>query len=180
MTPHFLADQNKTRLLLVFGFTVLLAACFQWYRGGFEQMATAEAKGKPVLNDALFVGVRKVKPAEVRQVLPESAVRPTLLVFSSRFCHDCQRLAPVLTRLTRQYPGVTYRKLDITEDQQKAPAILRAFKPVSVPLMVFIAPGGEIQNVLYNFQSPEVLAEALKTLEGASLSSPSPVKKVSR
>lgn len=181
MTPHFIANQNKTRLLLVFGFTVMLAACFQGYRGGFEHMATAEAKGKLTLNEALFVGLRKVKPAEVRQVLPESAVRPTLLVFSSRFCHDCKRLAPVLTRLSSQHPKVAYRKLDINEDQQKAPAIFRAFKPVSVPLIVFITPGGQIQNVLYNYQTPQVINNALSALETASLSAPPPpVKKASR
>ncbi len=180
MTPHFKANHHKTRLILVFGFTLLIAVCFQWYRGRFDQTATAEAKGKATVSDALFLGMRKVKPAEVRQVLPEAATRPTLLVFSSRFCHDCQRLAPVITRLTAQHPKVAYRKLDVNDDQQKAPAIFRAFKPVSVPLMVFIAPGGEIQNALYNYQTPEVLAEALKTLEASRLASPAPVKKVSR
>lgn len=180
MTPRFEANHNKTRLILVFGFTLLIAFCFQWYPGRFEQSATAEAKGKTAISDALFVGMRKVKPSEVKQVLPEAVGKPILLVFSSRFCHDCQRLAPILNRLAAQHPKVAYRKLDVNDDQQKAPAILRAFKPVSVPLMVFIAPGGEIQNVLYNYQTPEVLAEALNTLEATRVVSPPSVKKVSR
>lgn len=165
MSARLTRSQNKTRLIAVFLFTVLIALAFQIYKGNGQRSATAEASGTHKLDDSLFVGLRRASAREVRTALPEAAGKPAVIAFSSRFCHDCQRMAPVLSSVMSKHPNVYYRKIDILEDQKKAPAVLRTFKPISVPLLVFITPGGEINNVLYNYQKPETVATAVRQLE---------------
>jgi thiol:disulfide interchange protein len=55
------------------------------------------------------------------------------------------------------------------EDQEKAAALLRTFKPVTVPVLVFIGTDGEIKNVLYNYQSPDTVHAALNQLQSAGV-----------
>lgn len=113
-----------------------------------------------------FVGLRHATPQEIRSVLPENVQRPVLLEFTSRFCGDCRRMAPVVSRLASHYPRVSIRRLDVLEDRDKAPAVFRTFQPVSVPVLVFIAPNGVIRDVLYNEQPVERVSAAFRTLQG--------------
>lgn len=179
MSARLTANQNKTRLISVFLFTVLLALIFQLYKGSFQRSATAEASGVNKLDDAYFIGLRRAKASEIKAALPEAMGKPAVIAFSSRFCHDCQRMAPVLSGLMPKHPEVYYRKIDVLDDQKKYPAIMRTFKPVSVPLLVFISPKGEIQNVLYNYQKPETVAAALRKLETQPLAV-TPAKKAAK
>lgn len=173
MSARLTASQNKFRLIAVFLATVVIALTFQIYKGSSGQRAvTAEANSAAKLDDSYFMGLRRAKPAEVRSALPDATGKPALLAFSSRFCHDCQRMAPVLSSLMAKHPEVYYLKIDVMEDQKKYPAILRTFQPVSVPVLVFISPSGEIRNVLYNYQKPEVVASALQTLKPAPAKAP--------
>ncbi len=171
MSPRLVANQNKTRLIAVFLFTVALALTFQVLKGGGPRFLSAEAKSGSKLDDALFIGLRRAKPSEIKAALPEAGGKAIALAFSSRFCHDCQRMAPVLSSLMPQHPDLFYKKIDVTEDEKKYPAIMRTFRPVSVPMLVLITPQGQIVNVLYNYQKPEVVAAALTQLTGRSASS---------
>jgi thiol:disulfide interchange protein len=170
MSPRLAAKQSKLRLIAVFLFTVLLVLVFQISKENFPRGTVAEARSGARLSDSLFIGLRRAKATDIKAAMPDAAGKPALLAFSSRFCHDCQRMAPVLSDLMPKHPNIYYRKIDVLTDQEKYPAILRTFKPVSVPLLVFINPKGEIQNVLYNYQKPEALKAALQTLEAQSVS----------
>jgi thiol:disulfide interchange protein len=169
MSPRLAANQSKVKLIAVFLFTVLLVSVFQINKENFKRGTVAEANSGSRLSDSWFSGLRRAKASDIKAAMPDAVGKPVLLAFSSRFCHDCQRMAPVLSDLMPKHPNVYYRKVDVLSDQQKYPAILRTFKPVSVPLLVFINPKGEIQNVLYNYQKPEALKAALQTLEAQSL-----------
>jgi thiol:disulfide interchange protein len=169
MSPRLVANQSKVRLIALFLFTVLLVLVFQINKGNFQRGTVAEARSGTRLSDSLFIGLRRANASDIKAAMPDAIGKPALLAFSSRFCHDCQRMAPVLSDLMPKHPNVYYRKVDVLADQEKFPAILRTFKPVSVPLLVFITPKGEIQNVLYNYQKPEALKAALQTLETQSV-----------
>jgi thiol:disulfide interchange protein len=170
MTPRFSAGQNKIRLIAVFLFTVLLALAFQFYQGNRPDTGHAASNTTETVDESLFIGLRHASAREVRAALPESVGKPTLLEFSSRLCHDCQRMKPVLAKLTPRHPQVVFKQVDALDDRKKLPAVFRTFKPVSVPMLVFIDPQGEIRNVLYNYQSPETIEAALIKLEQQSQS----------
>ncbi len=123
------------------------------------------ALGQAQAADARFLGLRKASPSEIRAAVPEAGQRPILVEFTSRFCHDCQRLSPVVTSLMPKYPSVYLRHADILEDREKAPVLFSTFKPVSVPVLVFIDRRGVIRDVLYNVQPSEKIAAALQALQ---------------
>ncbi len=54
------------------------------------------------------------------------------------------------------------------DDQKKYPALFRTFKPVSVPVMIFVDASGEIRNVLYNYQPKEEIVTAINQLQTSS------------
>lgn len=190
MTPRFSAGQNRMKLIAVFVFTVLLVLTFQWFRpssqlvdgqtgtvserpapdvAGFPlgSVSAQPVAGQPLLNPQLFMGVRRASPGEIHQALPDARGKLAMVEFYTRLCHDCQKLAPVLERVSAAYPQVYFRKVDVSEDKTRAAGILRVFKPVSVPVVVFIDAQGHIQNVLYGFQEESVLRNALQALTPA-------------
>lgn len=184
MTPRFLAQEKKTRIFLLFLFVVLLSLAFRLFQPSLfkknaskvvvpasahlnvGQLGAGKMPGKsPALNESHFMGLRHATAREIQAALPEAQGKPVLLEFTSRMCHDCQRLKPVVARILGQFPGVHFKGVDVLEDQNKAAAILRTFKPVTVPVLVFIGTDGEIKNVLYNYQSPDTLHGALAQLQ---------------
>lgn len=174
MSARLTARQNKIRLIAVFFCTVILALTFQFYKSGLRREDAAVTSHAETLDESLFMGLRHATPSEIRSVLPEASGKPTLIDFSSRLCHDCQRMAPVVSKLVPQHPELYFKKFDVLEDQKKAPAVFRVFKPVSVPMLVFVGPKGDIQNVLYNYQKPEIVTSAIAQLERKSLPAPAP------
>jgi hypothetical protein len=74
----------------------------------------------------------------------------------------------VLSQIVPKHPHIYFKRIDVLDDQQKYPVVFRTFKPVSVPMLVFINPQGEIRNVLYNYQTPDAITAALTTLEKQS------------
>ncbi|HEY9746706.1 MAG TPA: thioredoxin family protein [Oculatellaceae cyanobacterium] len=185
MTPRFLAQEKKIRLLVLFLFVLLLFLAFRLLQPGIlksaskvvvpasVQVAPGGAKRLgaqfPQLNDAHFMGLRRATAQEIREALPEAQGKPALIAFSSRMCHDCQRLKPVVEKALSQFPTIHFRGVDVMEDQEKAAALLRTFKPVTVPVLVFIGTDGEIKNVLYNYQSPDTVHAALNQLQSAGV-----------
>jgi thiol:disulfide interchange protein len=169
MSARLTAQQNKIRLIFVFMFSLIVALVGWAFQGQFHGREGASVSNAETLDDSLFIGMRHVPAPEVRQVLPEASGKPAVLYFGSRLCHDCQRMSPVVLQVMAQHPEIFFKKLDVLEDQGKAPAIFRAFKPVSVPMVVLISPKGEIRNVLYDYQKPEVLTSAISSLQKQSL-----------
>jgi thiol:disulfide interchange protein len=177
MSRHLTASQNKIRLIAVFLFTVFLAITFYLYKDKFQPGSPIAASNAETVDESLFIGLRHATPAEIKAALPEAIGKPTLLDFKSKLCHDCKRLAPALSQALSRHPNIYVTQVDVLDDRQKYPAILRAFKPVSVPTLVLISPRGEVQNVLYNYQKPEVIDAALTRLERQSRPSPTTHKK---
>jgi thiol:disulfide interchange protein len=185
MTPRFLAQENKIRLLLVFLFVGLLIATFYFFQPGMlkksaskvvvpasVQLSPKQLPGNsPSLNESHFIGLRHAQAKEIQAALPEADGKPVLLEFSSRMCHDCQRLKPVVSQELQKFPGIHFKSVDVLEDQEKAASLLRTFKPVTVPVLVFIGTEGDIKNVLYNYQTPDIVRNALSQLQSQSSAS---------
>lgn len=168
MTPRFLAQQKKIRLLVGFLFVVLLFLAFQLLQS-CTMKSNATSANLPakvnLLNDSHFMGLRHATAREIQAELPEITGKPTVIEFSSKMCHDCQRLKPVVAKLLSSFPGTHFKGIDVIEDQPKKPGLFRIFKPVTVPILVMIGPDGEIKNVLYNYQSPDAVKTALNQLQ---------------
>lgn len=157
MTPQYSALETKMKLIAVFTFTLCLV-------GLFFAMKLQSAPGKAQAagpEQYMFMGVRHVPPAEIHQLIPQSQGKPTLIEFHSRLCHDCRRMAPVLEKLVTACTGVNFRKYDILEDKQAHPDVFRSFKPVSVPILVFVDSQGTTREVLYNYQEPSAVTRGL-------------------
>lgn len=164
MSVQLTARLNKFRLIALFLCTVLIVLAVRVVQSRFYAKAGLSVSNAETVNDSMFMGLRHVPAAEVRQTLPDAAGKPAVLYFSSRLCHDCQRMLPVVSQVMSHYPALYFKKLDVLEDQSKAPAIFRAFKPVSVPMVVLINAQGEIRNVLYDYQKPELLTSAINKI----------------
>jgi thiol:disulfide interchange protein len=177
MSSHLTASQNKIRLIAVFLFSVLMVATFYLYRENFQSSSAIAASNSETLDDALFIGLRHATPKEIKAALPEATGKPLLLDFKSRLCHDCKRMAPIVKQALAQHPNIHFKEVDVLDDTKKYPALFRTFKPVSVPTLVFISSKGEIKNVLYNYQKPEVVAAALSKLERQSSKAPNATRK---
>lgn len=163
MSTRLTATQNKIRLISVFIFTVLLALSFYVYNGSHNPDRAIAGQAE-MLDDALFMGLRHASPKEIRMSLPEISGKPAVLDFGSRLCHDCQRLAPVMAKVEPQFPQITFRKYDMLDDHDKYPAVFRAFKPVSAPVLVFINAKGEIRDVLYGYNPQPAVVESLQKI----------------
>lgn len=163
MTPEFSARQNKMRLIAVFVFTLLMVGLFLFMKAR-NPGADAQAAGPDAV---MFMGVKQVSPQEIHTLIPGSKGKPTLVEFHSKLCHDCRRMAPVLDKLVTACTGVNFRKYDILEDKKTHPDVFRTFKPVSVPILVFVDSKGVTRDVLYNYQKPEAVKQSLARISPA-------------
>ena len=133
---------------------------------------TASAQENPNSDADLYIGIRKPTPQEIAQGLPESKDKPTVIMFHSQYCLDCKKMSPLFDRLMPHYPGILYRVYDIMTDTKTAPGIFNAFKPQTVPVMIFITPQGTIENVFYNEQSEKTITAALDELNKSAKTKP--------
>src|SRR5690242_5883900 len=117
MSIHLTNGQNKFRLFALFLCTVLIIVAVRIVQSRFYAKAGLPVSNAETLNDSMFMGVRHVPASEVRQTLPESAGKPAVLYFSSKLCHDCQRMMPVISQVMTHYPDVYFKKLDVLDDQ---------------------------------------------------------------
>ena len=145
-----------TALLALLATALLLSGVLMTPEGG-------NATGTP--SDAeMFMGLQKVPASELHATVPDAKGKPTLLMFTSKFCLECKKLTPVVMKLLPQYPGVHFQKYDILEDRQKYAPVFDRFQPVSVPTLVFVDKQGEIRNVLYNDQPAKEISTSLETV----------------
>jgi len=99
----------------------------------------------PIANQLANAGLQQVSPAQL-QALVSPANTARVLVFSSKFCLDCQAMAPVLAKLEKQYPTIKATHLDVAKDKDSHYPLFEAFRPTTVPAVIFIAPNGTIRR----------------------------------
>jgi|GEM_PF-2888071 len=110
--------------------------------------------------DNRFIGLRHASPAEIHDALPSSVKRLTVIDFSSVLCLDCQKMKPVLQKFRAAHPQLNFLAVDVNEGPRKQAALMRTFKPLTVPALVFINAQGQIIDVLYNYQALDVVEKA--------------------
>jgi thiol:disulfide interchange protein len=121
---------------------------------------------------AIYIGINRVTPEQLVQVLPEAKDKPVLIDFSSKYCLDCQKLEPVLHTMMPQYKNIVFKGFDVMRDRQAHGDILKLFKPTAVPVLVFIAPGGKIVNVKYDYHPAEELKPLMENLNAMTAEAP--------
>jgi len=165
---HLSTRPTQTRILLALLFILSFVLILSLLPG-----CKAPSAGQAIppslqhLPPETWMGVHPVSPATLQRILPESRARAVLLEFGSSLCLDCQQLKKTLLPLLVRHPAVVYQDINIQAKQPSAmeQALINAFKPVTVPVLVFVKPRGQIGQVLYNNQPAGVLNQALEQLE---------------
>jgi thiol:disulfide interchange protein len=105
----------------------------------------------------------QVDAATIKGLFPQLRQGPLVLSFHANYCHDCRALAPVLTQRLAKFPQVQQLRLEVSEDRQRLAAVFQTFRPVTVPVVLFIQPTGHIFAVLDNIEPRTTLAQRLDT-----------------
>ncbi|MFN8615157.1 MAG: thioredoxin family protein [Vampirovibrionales bacterium] len=149
--------------------TALVAGCQPQSQESQASVAQAyqnapEASQPKAFSPMAFGMIRPVKPQELLQLLPQVSQKPVLLVFKTYYCHDCQRMDSFWKPLAKQFKSVQVVLVDAQRDRTKYEALLRAYRPSVVPMMLAIRQGGELHNVLVGYQSYESLVGLCQSL----------------
>ncbi|MDH4378606.1 MAG: thioredoxin family protein [Vampirovibrionales bacterium] len=112
------------------------------------------------VNPMAFTVIQKVSVAQVRGVLPQVLQHPLVVVFKSKYCHDCQRMAPEIAKVSAQNTGVQTLLIDVQYDKPTRGAIISAYKPAVIPVVVAIQRGGALDDVMVGYHD----AKAIETL----------------
>ncbi len=110
------------------------------------------------------VGINALAPAEVTTVLPQAATQPTVVAFKTKYCHDCQEMAPHIAAMKDQHPGVSVISVDVQYDKETYGHIIEAFKPSTVPTVVYIKQGGAVHQTLLGRQERVTLQASLEAI----------------
>ena len=66
--------------------------------------------------------------------------KPAIVDFTATWCGPCQRIAPILEELAKEYEGqIVIYKVDVDKNKPLA----RSFNVSSIPAVMFIPVGGE-------------------------------------
>jgi thiol:disulfide interchange protein len=125
----------------------------------------------PIAEQLANVGLQQVDAPTLQRLLPP-ANTPRVLVFHSKFCLDCQAMAPVLADLSTHYPTVHVTRLDVARDKDLHYELFEAFRPTTVPAVVFVAPNGTISHVVGDGLSLSAIKPSLTA--GFNTLSPTP------
>ena len=86
--------------------------------------------------------------------------KPAIVDFTATWCGPCQRLAPILEELAKEYKGkVNIYKVDVDKNKELA----EAFKISSIPAMLFIPKEGTPQ-MLVGLRAKEQLKSEIDTI----------------
>jgi thiol:disulfide interchange protein len=108
---------------------------------------TTPVEATPIAQQLANVGLQQVDALTVqRLLLPANTLR--VLVFYSKFCLDCQAMAPIIDSLSKRHPTVHVMRLDVARDKDLHYELFQAFRPTTVPAVVFIATNGTIRHVV--------------------------------
>lgn len=103
------------------------------------------------INPMAFTVIQKVSVAKIRGVLPQVLQQPVVVVFKSKYCHDCQRMAPALAKVSAQHKGTQTLLIDVQYDKAISGAIISAFRPAVIPVVVAIQRGGALEDVMVGY-----------------------------
>jgi len=81
----------------------------------------------------------------------------SILLFSAPWCVPCKNFYPTLVKLSEEFDGINFLKIDIDE----SPDIPQEFGIQSVPTLVFLREG-EFINMIVGVHSLEKLRYAIK------------------
>lgn len=147
--------------LLLASFAAVLLLASSACKSLPPQAASKSSTTKPA---TVNTGLRTPTPAEIREALHLDCATPQLVEFKTRFCLDCQKLAPILSKVTSQFPSVHVSLLDVQADRDSHKALFKAFQPVTVPVVILISPSGEIHQVLSGVPTEATLRQAMTSL----------------
>lgn len=165
--------KNKMGIIIpaIFAIAVFIVAATMM---GPKKPATP-VDAKAAAQAKMFYGLKHATPQEIYAAIPDAKQdQPLLVEFRSQFCLDCKKMTPVLDELLPKYPTIQTRFYDMMKDRTKFAQVFNTLKPSTVPVLIFVAPGGEIINVLYDFHPKEELTTALKTLQSAGAPTEAP------
>ena len=103
------------------------------------------------VNPMAFTVIQKVSTAQIRGILPESLQQPVVVVFKSKYCHDCQRMAPELSKISAQHPNTYTLVIDVQYDKATRGSVISAFRPAVIPVVVAIQRGGTLDDVMVGY-----------------------------
>lgn len=89
---------------------------------------------------------------------------PVIVDFYSKFCLDCQKLAPKLDKLVEDMPGVQLVRVDIQQPGEQGKAMIKAFQVVTVPYVAFISKDAKVEKVFLQDVPAETLSTAAASL----------------
>lgn len=96
------------------------------------------------------------------KAMPE---RPTLLMFTSRYCSTCKAVKPELEKLVASQPGWHWRMLDISNDRAANKDLFAALAPQVAPDVSVIGPDGQL---LGRWMAEVPVAEVSAAMQGTS------------
>lgn len=111
--------------------------------------------------------VNTVAANELIKWMPQLLDQPVVIAFKSKYCHDCQQMAPILQSLSEDHPGIDYLAIDVMRDKKEFGAVINAFEPSVVPVTLFIQRGGKVVATLTGLQDKDALSPYFSTLNNA-------------
>lgn len=89
--------------------------------------------------------------------------KPTVLQFTSEYCMDCQEVKPLVSALKESYKDqLDFITVDVRTKDPFEKHVLKKFKVVGVPTLIFVDQSGETKKVTVGLTTSEELEETLK------------------
>jgi len=87
--------------------------------------------------------------------------KPAIVDFTASWCGPCQRIAPILEELAKEYKGdIVIYKVDIDKER----ALAQAFNVSSVPAVLYIPMGDADPVMTIGARNKEKFTEEIKTI----------------
>jgi len=140
-----------------------IAALFMFAACGNAGAKTAEKKEKTdknvvELNSETFN--KKVYDLTVEE-LKYLGDKPAIVDFTASWCGPCQRIAPILEELAKEYKGdIVIYKVDIDKER----GLAQAFNVSSIPAVLYIPTGDAEPVMTVGSRNKEKFTEEIKTL----------------
>ena len=127
---------------MVAGIVIVLASC-----GNAGARTEKNADNRAQSTQPKTVGVQELSAAsfsekvyDMTEGLKYLGDRPAIVDFTATWCGPCQRIAPILEELAKEYEGqIVIYKVDVDKNKPLA----RSFNVSSIPAVMFIPVGGE-------------------------------------
>lgn len=152
-------------LLLGLGLSYQILKSFAPGFAGTKQGGQLLSAKEELMKLPEFPGIVSVPSKTMNSLLGAQAGKPVLLEFYSKFCSDCQKMAPGLAKLEKKYPDVYTLKLDVQASDSKTQQWLKALQPQVTPTVVVVLPDGNTHTSMVGFQSQVMLEETYAYLQ---------------